>query len=137
VGAVRQNATAATVKPRQAAVLEAAQKAGLNRNITAICREADIAPSTFYRWLQNDAEFRGLWDSVWSGAIKRHLPGVVAAVIAQALKGDVKAERLVADLAGVITEKRELSGPGGTPLFDVIVVRPAGDGDGDGTEDEA
>ncbi len=99
---MKKNATTWVPSPRQARVLEAAQEAGLDRNITTVCASAGIAPSTFYRWLERDPGFVAAWESIWRGTIRRHLPGVVAAVIHQAQRGDVQAAKLVADLAGVL-----------------------------------
>lgn len=60
-----------------------------------------------YFWLdpfdrRHDPGFAAAWDQVWRGTIRRHLPGVVAAMIHKAQEGDVQAARLVADLAGVL-----------------------------------
>lgn len=93
--------------PKQAAALEAAQDAGLNRSISAICAAAGVDRRGFYRWLDHDPEFRSAWDDVWRGSLRRHLPGVVAAVIAKAEDGDVPAARLVADLAGLTKQRLE------------------------------
>lgn len=93
--------------PKQAAVLEAAQEAGLNRTITAICDTAGVTRKSFYQWLK-DEDFQTAWRSVWQDALGRHLPGVVAAQVAKALEGDTPAARLVADLAGVTLNRQRI-----------------------------
>lgn len=98
-----------TLTPRQAQLLERATDPALNRNITEICRAAGVPDRTYYNWMRDSPEFRAAWEDVWRGAVRRHLPGVVAAVIHRALGGDVKAARLVADLAGVITREHRIT----------------------------
>ncbi len=102
-----QNTTNWAPTPKQDAVLEAAQEAGLNRSISAICEAAGVDRTGFYRWLRKDPQFAAAWEDVWHGTIKRHLPGVVAAVIAKAQDGDIPAARLVADLAGVLMTRMD------------------------------
>lgn len=117
--------------PKQAAALEAAQEAGLNRSITTICEAAGVDRRGFYRWLDSIPEFKAAWEDIWHGTIKRHMPGVVAAMIAKAQDGDVPAARLIADLAGVtrqridaaVTQATTLSvkeAPDLTPYLDAI-----------------
>ncbi len=103
-----QNTTEWTPTLKQAALLEAAQEAGLNRSITLMCTAAGVDRTSFYRWLRNDPEFAAAWRSVWRDAIGRHLPGVVAAQLAKALDGDTSAARLVADLAGVTLTRQRI-----------------------------
>lgn len=81
---------------------------GIRRTIEAICQEAGVSRASYYRYL-DDAEFREAWEAAWRGSIRRHLPGVVAAMIERALSGDVKAARLVADMAGAITRQSHVS----------------------------
>lgn len=106
---MQQNATDWTPTPKQAKMLQCAQEDGLNRNITALCREAGIAPSTFYRWLQRSPGFKAAWEEVWRGSIRRHLPGVVAATIAKALDGNIQAARLITDLAAATKSGHEVN----------------------------
>ncbi len=109
------NATDWVLTPRQAKVLDTAHEAGLSRNISAICRDAGVSRRSFYRWL-DEADFAAAWDGVWRGSIRRHLPGAVAALVARALQGDVRAIRLMADLAGVLKVRQEVTGHSGGPL---------------------
>ena len=44
--------------PKQSAVLEAAQEAGLNRSISAICEVAGVDRKSFYNWMKKDDEFK-------------------------------------------------------------------------------
>ena len=102
--------TNSTLTPKMLSVLEAAMEIGLNRSITKVCDDADVARQTFYKWLDSSEEFKKAWDEVWYGSIKRHLPGVISAQIERALQGDTRAAELIAKLAGVSVEKLELSG---------------------------
>ena len=105
-----QNGTIWRPKPKQRAVLEAAQKAGIDRSITAVCEDAGVPRTTFYRWLDNDAGFGAAWNGVWHGAIERHMPTIVSAMIMKARKGDTAAARLIAELAGVMKQVVEHQG---------------------------
>lgn len=109
---------------KQTAALEAAQEAGLNRSITAICEAAGVDRRGFYRWLENDADFRAAWDDIWRGTIKRHLPGVVAAVVSKAQDGDIPAARLLADMAGLTKHRIEADlNHGGTVTHDLSAAQ--------------
>ena len=105
-----QNGTKWRPKPKQKAALEAAQKSGLDRSITAVCEDAKVPRTTFYRWLDNDPGFKLAWNEVWHAAIERHMPTIVSAMIAKARKGDTSAARLIAELAGVMKQVVEHSG---------------------------
>lgn len=100
-----------TLSPRQAQLIDCAMEPGIRRTITAVIEAAGVPRVTFYRWLRDDAEFRAAWDGAWRGSIRRHLPGVTAAMIERALAGDVKAARLVVDMAGVITREHRITLP--------------------------
>lgn len=102
-----QTATEWHPTPKQAAVLEAAQEAGLNRSIVALCEAAHVDRKSFYRWLKDVPEFKAAWEEIWTHSIRRHLPGIVAAQVAKALDGDTPAARLLADLAGVLTTRMD------------------------------
>lgn len=95
---------------KQAAMLTAASEAGLNRTITAVCEEAGVARPTFYRWL-DDPHFKREWENAWYGATRRHMPGVVAAQIDAALKGDTAAATFVARMAGLWVDRKEITLP--------------------------
>ena len=102
-----QNATEWHPTPRQSAVLEAAQDAGIGRTISAMCEAAGVDRSQFYRWMRKDPQFAATWRTIWQDAIGRHLPGIVAAQVAKALDGDTPAARLLADLAGLLTTRMD------------------------------
>ncbi len=110
-----QNGTEWVPTLKQKAVLRAAAEVGLERNISAVCKEAQVDRKSFYRWLKH-ADFRDAWEAVWHGAIRHHLPGVVAAQLDKALKGDTQAARLIADMGGVLKQKHELTGKDGGPI---------------------
>lgn len=111
-----RNGTAWTPTSKQKAVLLAAMEVGLNRTITAVCLEARIDRKSFYRWLK-DKQFRDAWEQAWHGNIQHHLPGVISAQLEKALAGDTAAARLVADLAGVLKIKAEVSAPEDQPWW--------------------
>ena len=113
------------LKPQQRAILDTAMESGIGRNIVAICDEAGVPRSSFYRWLENDEAFREAWESLYHGAIRRHLPGVVVAMIERAQSGDVAAARLVADLGGVIVSKSKTEQSG-----EIRVIVEYADADG-------
>jgi len=104
-----QNWTDWKPKPRQRRLLEAAQKAGLNRSILTVCDESKVSRSTFYYWMANDSGFADAWDKVWRKTIKHHLPSIVAALVSKGRKGDVPAARLVADMAGAVKQIHEVT----------------------------
>ena len=100
-----------TLSPRQAHLIECAMEPGMQRTITAVCEAAGVTRVTFYRWVREDSDFREAWEDAWRGSIRRQLPGVAAAMIHQALAGDVRAARLVVDMAGVVTREHKLTLP--------------------------
>jgi AcrR family transcriptional regulator len=109
-----QNATEWKPSGKQRAALDAAAEVGFNRTISAVCERANVNRKTFYRWLEHDEDFRSAWESVWRGAVKRHLPGVVMAQIQKALEGDTRAAEYVAKMAGEWVEKKDLTSGGKT-----------------------
>lgn len=117
-----EHATGWTPTPNQAAVLEAAQEPGLKRSIVAICRAAGVDRSRLYAWLAEDADFRAAWEGLWQVSLKRHLPGIVAAQVDKAQKGDTAAARLLLDLAGMLTQKHKISGDAEHPLAVALTV---------------
>ena len=102
--------------PKQKDILLAAQEAGLKRSIAAVCRDAGVSRQSFYKWLDIDPDFRQAWEDAWHGTVKRHMPGAVAAMVARAQEGDVPAARLLAELAGQIVKRTQVSGPDGGPI---------------------
>ena len=120
---------------RQIKILEAAQQAGLHRNIEKVCQEADIPFRSFCRWLAEDPRFKERWDHLWYNSARRHLPGAVQALAHEAQDGNVHAIKLLSELAGVYQEKKgvEISTRDGQPLFGVIMLPPV---QGQNGEDE-
>ncbi len=98
-----------TLSEKQRRLIETAMQPGVHRTITAMCAEAGVTLRTYYRWSSDDGEFRAAWEDAWRGSLGRHLPGVVAAVVHKALTGDMRAARLVADMAGAITRQSHVS----------------------------
>lgn len=111
---------------RQIKILEAAQQAGLHRNIEKVCQEADVPVRTFYRWLAQDPRFKERWDRLWYDSARRHLPGAIQALAYEAHDGNVHAIKLLSELAGVYQEKKgiEVSTKDGQPLFGVVMLPP-------------
>jgi 3-hydroxyisobutyrate dehydrogenase-like beta-hydroxyacid dehydrogenase len=85
-------------------------ESGLKRNITALCEDAGVHRSQFYRWMESDAAFRGVWESLWRRMVNRHFPTAVAAAVEKAQRGDVSAVRLMAELLGVLKQQVEQTG---------------------------
>ncbi|MFA5091811.1 MAG: phBC6A51 family helix-turn-helix protein [Candidatus Paceibacterota bacterium] len=104
-----QKATKWEPNAKQAAVLEAAQIAGINRNITKVCEEAHVHRKTFYEWLKTDPNFKEAWREVWHFTLERHLPGTLMALVNAAQGGDVSAIKLHCELAGAYKQKLELT----------------------------
>jgi hypothetical protein len=104
-----QTATEWRPRPKQRAVLDAAMEVGTERTIVAVCREAQVDRKTFYRWLDIDPGFKAAWEEVWHGSIRRHLPGVISAMVDRAQSGDVQAARLLADIYGLTKQKIEIT----------------------------
>ena len=116
-----QDNTLLRLKPKQRELLEVAQNVGLNRNITVVCEEAGVPRRNFYNWLERDPDFREAWETVWYGTIKKHMPGVLSAVVKQAQGGVVQAARLLADISGIIKQKIALGGDDTLPALRIIV----------------
>lgn len=85
-------------------------ESGLKRNITALCEDAGVHRSQFYRWMERDAAFREAWESLWRRMVNRHFPTAIAAVVEKAQRGDVSASRLMAELLGVLKQQVETTG---------------------------
>jgi hypothetical protein len=109
--------------PRQRRVLEAAQKVGLDRTITAVCNEAGVNRRTFYRWLEKNKDFHDAWDNVWRRTITKYMPSVVAAMASKAKKGNVSAAKLLADLSGKLTKQFELTHKGQVTIETIEVTK--------------
>lgn len=84
--------------PQQAAVLDAARY-GMHRSIKAICTAANVPRGTYYRWLADDAQFADAWANLWRGSAQGAMPLVLAAMVREAVKGNVAAARLVSEIA--------------------------------------
>lgn len=122
---------------RQIKILEAAQQAGLHRNIEKVCQEADIPVRTFYRWLAQDPQFKERWDRLWYNSARRHLPGAVQALAHEAHSGNVKAIKLLSELAGVYTSKVDLAAKIGGEIKVVFnIPRPGSPGSKDRGHEE-
>lgn len=102
--------------PKQAQVLEAAQKAGLNRTITAICKAAHVDRKSFYDWRQGDPGFVAAWDSLWDAIVRQHFNGAVTALAAKAQTGNIGAMRLMAEIRGVLKQRVEHSTKDDQPI---------------------
>ena len=94
--------------PKEAALLEAAGKIGLNRGVTAICEEAETSRETYYQ-AQKKLGFRRAWADVARQVMESGSPGVSAAVTQKAIGGDMTAARLHLQATGAI-------GSGGTEV---------------------
>jgi hypothetical protein len=95
-------------KGKQKKLLEAAMTPGLNRTITALCKEAGIkSRQTFYNWIEKDENFREAWNSVWEWSIDMYMPSIVSAQVKEAQGGSTPAANYLANLSGKM--KRQLT----------------------------
>ena len=120
----KQKSTEWKPSPKQQAVLEAAHGQGVNRTISAVCQEAGVDRTSFYKWMREDPGFVKAWDAVWYGTVRRHLPGAIQALAQKAQEGDVPAIKLLTELAGIYRDRKELESKG-VPISEVL------DDDGD------
>ena len=95
-------------KPRgkKKKLLEVAQIPGLNRTLTALCKEAGVSRTSFYNWVEKDEDFRSAWNTVWELAIDKYMPSVVAAQVKEAQDGSTPAAKYLSELSGKM--KREI-----------------------------
>ncbi len=93
-----QNLTVWEPSKKQAAVLNVARN-GQYRTVSAICNQAKVSRTAYYEWMQDDPGFADAWASLWREGAQKAMPLVVAAMVRKAVKGDVSAARLVAELA--------------------------------------
>ena len=100
----------------QLRLIEAAQQSGLRKSIITICKAANVPRRTFYYWMSQDRGFREMWNALHQDVISQHLPGVIAAQIHQALAGKTQAARLLAEIAGALKTRVEVSGKDGGAL---------------------
>ena len=105
-----------TPTKEQAKLMEVALEAGLRCSLSAICKKASVSRRTFYNWLRDDLMFREAWNRLYQDAVSQHLPGVIAAMVFQAQRGNVSASRLIAEIAGVMRTRMEVSGVDGQPI---------------------
>ena len=87
--------------PKEAALLEAAGKIGLNRTVSVICEEAGVSRETYYQ-ARKKAGFRAAWAKVACQVIEAGSPGVAGAVTQKAIDGDMTAARLHLQASGMI-----------------------------------
>ena len=104
-----KNRTVAVAEPdadfrpsnNQKALLAVAMKCGMNRNIRAMCREANISHVSFYSWLKIPG-FAALWRDLPVKVIQTYLPNASAALMAKAIGGDVAAIKLAMQAAKIV-----------------------------------
>ena len=108
-----QNVTVWEPSKKQSAVLEAA-RAGHYRSVTATCSQASVSRKSFYAWLNDDPAFADAWLALWREHAQKAMPLIVAAMVRKAVRGDVAAARLVAELAEA-TRNQLVENPGHPP----------------------
>ena len=86
---------------KEAALLEAAGKIGLNRGVSAICEEAETSRETYYK-AQKKPGFRAAWADKARQVMESGSPGVSAAVTQKAIGGDMTAARLHLQATGMV-----------------------------------
>ena len=110
-------------KPKQKRLLEAAITPGVDKTITAMCKEAHVAVKSYYNWYSKDEGFRKAWQKIWEVGIDRYMPSIVAAQVKKAHDGSTLAARFLADLSGRMQKKIDVTS-GGQPLpTNTIIVR--------------
>ena len=60
--------------PRQVDVLNAALNSGLNRTVSAVCRDADVSRVSFYNWMKQPG-FAAAWAELPRKVISASMPG--------------------------------------------------------------
>ena len=100
---------------KQAAFLVALSKIGLNRNIRAVCKDADVHPSTYYEWIK-DQSFLVACSEVARRIIQTAVPMTLSAMGQKAAGGDTSAARLILQTAGLV-------GSGGTEVHVGDLIR--------------
>lgn len=95
---------------KQTDFIVAASKLGHGRSISAICKEARVSRDSFYRWMDEDADFQRYWEKLPFQIIRHQLPGIVSSLVKQAQDRDVAAARLSMDALGILRQKHEITG---------------------------
>lgn len=102
------------------------------RTKAALARCLKLAPAVIYRWQATI----GWWDEVYKFAriqIGEDLPGILKAMVSQALGGDVRAAKLCLEVLGVHADKLILQGTIKHDGLVVLLDERRDDGDGDET----
>jgi hypothetical protein len=90
--------------------------------------ECGLNPSTLWRWQKLDG-FRAAVTARAREMVGDALPNIYGALVDKADRGDVPAIKLVLELTGEYTQRQEVSGPDGGPMYVVRWDEPANDTD--------
>lgn len=87
-----------SLTPMQISVLEAAVQVGYTHGVKAVAIQAEVAPSSVYRWLREDQQFVTAWHCLPALLLRQSRPAIYSALAARAQGGDVAAIKLCLEL---------------------------------------
>lgn len=106
------------------------------KTITELCDMLEISTRTYQRaWKK--PEFVKLYETKSMDLVKQQVGPVINAFLREAKRGSFQHGKVLLEMAGLYTEKKshELTGSDGKPLFEVVVVKPPVNDDGEEDED--
>lgn len=103
---------------KQLALIQAVKDVGFGNTITALCEKAGVGRDSFYVWMKQDEGFKRAWLELPMKMLGNHLPGILSAMVAKAIAGDVAAAKLILETVGLSTStvKHEITGKDGGPI---------------------
>ena len=86
------------LKPKQRRLANLLVNPEEKRSISELCQEVKISRTTFYNWLNTEADFKNYLDFLIEGYTNSELANVWKATIKRAVNGDVQAQKLYFEL---------------------------------------
>lgn len=117
----------------ESAILEALlNPANRLKTITELCDMLGITTRTYQRAFKK-REFLELYNEMSMDMVRQHVGPVINAFLKEAKRGSFQHGKVLLEMAGVYSEttKHELTGADGKPLFEVVVVKPPVNNDGE------